>query len=291
MSILQQISLTSLLSLVVLGCSPSPPLRVPPADQITTDRPVTPRPVTPSPTPQLPTQPPPPTQPTPRPPSQPSRPRPEPTPLPPVVEWRRCDSLGRAYATRVTLETANYFVNVCQRGQGQDLTYFGQDRYDRQRNIRLPAVSIEGGYEAVSGNTTYRVQQKNAGRWELVVLQNGRRILREVARVAYSSPYQPQEPGSVTLVCRGNIGQMVAYTVRYADEHGFSQVRIENRDTGQLVATGDVDYVGQNEQGNPVFKGNAGQADFTVVGLQVPMQRGGEVSASYDGQWGRGRCH
>ncbi len=288
MGILQKISLASLLSLVVLGCSPSPPLRVPPADQITTDPPVTASPSpspSPSPTPQSPNRP------APRPPAQPSRPRPEPAPPPPVVEWRRCDSLGRAYSTRVTLETANYFVNICQRGQGQDLTYFGQDRYDRQRNIRLPATSTERGYQAVSGNTTYRVQQNNAGRWELVVLQNGQRILREVARVAYSSPYQPQEPGSVTLICRGNIGQMVRYIVRYSDEHGFSQVRIENRNTGQTIATGDVDYVGQNDQGNPVFKGNAGQADFTVVGLQVPMQRGGEVSASYDGQWGRGRCN
>lgn len=282
---IQTIGFLGLFGLLMVGCAPTPynppvsqaPSAVPPAQ------------------PETPTAPPvqtPPAQTTrPKPQRPPVAQRPYQPPSQPIVKWQQCNALGRGYTPQVTMETDSYFINICQQGDSGNLMYFGQDKFNRDRNLRLPATAAERGFQANNGNTTYAVQQNNNGRWVLTVRQNGRQVLREPAMVAYSNPNSPQEPGSVTLTCSGEIGDVVTYTLRYTDEHGFNNVQVQNRNTGQRIATGNLDFVGQNEQGQPIFKGNAGEADFTVVSLQAPMRSGGQISASYDGQWGRGVCN
>lgn len=101
------------------------------------------------------------------------------------------------------------------------------------------------------------------------------------------------EPNTDTLsmTCTGSIQDDVDFTVYYTREAGFNRVEFRPRRSNALL-TSNPTYSGKNSAGQGVWRGGVnGMADAIVVHLSsAAPQPGDEISVSYDGRWGRGRC-
>jgi hypothetical protein len=216
-----------------------------------------------------------------------------------------------AYRTIVAFETTNNFVNICQNSSNGQFFYVGQERGSSTIKIQLLAVAAQGGYRATNGNTVYQVLNWDGG-WTLTVTQNGQVILRErdvnAPPIASGNnprppvrpptdpvrpPIDPIDPSAdPRLTCAGGIhNRNMYFSVSYTKEGGFSSFELRDRTTQRLIQQGTVAYSEQNEQGQPIYRGAAGDANVVVVGLAQGYQTpGSEMSFSIDGQWGRGTC-
>lgn len=93
-------------------------------------------------------------------------------------DWRNCQEIGEQYQEVSSFETANFYVNICSKGDRY--FYSGEAKEDNRGSIFLPAypLSYQHGYVASNGNISYLISitpDENT----LIVRKNGRQIALE----------------------------------------------------------------------------------------------------------------
>ncbi|MCY7324116.1 MAG: hypothetical protein LH660_20520 [Phormidesmis sp. CAN_BIN36] len=210
-------------------------------------------------------------------------------------DLRVCTTLNAENRRLVAFETANYLVNVCQKGTQGQIFYLGRQKGLLNGGVRVMASATKQGYQAISGSMTYIVDTQSGGK--LIVLQDGQRLFQEPAIgtvITADKPESPKAgyPGANRLTCTGAINNRDLYfTVVYTQESGFTTFELRQKGSDRLISKGSVAVSGQNNQGQTIYRGAAKDADVVVVGFAPDYQNpSGEMSFSIDGQWGRGKC-
>ena len=218
------------------------------------------------------------------------------TPTATEEDLRVCTTLSAENRRLVAFETANYLVNVCQEGTQGRIFYLGQQKGKLNGTVQVTAASIQRGYRAINGSTTYVVDTQSGGK--LIVRQNGQPAFEEpaIGTVITANKPEPSKdpgyPGADRLTCRGSINNRNLYfTVVYTQASGFTTFELRQNDSDRLISKGNVAFSGTNNQGQTIYRGSAKDADVVVVGLAPRSQKPlSEMSFSIDGQWGRGTC-
>ncbi len=207
-----------------------------------------------------------------------------------------CTTMSAKNRRLVAFETANYLVNVCQKGNQGRIFYLGRQKGKPNSDVQVTATSTKRGYRAIDGSTTYVVDTQSGGK--LIVLQNGQRLFQEPAIgtvITASKPEPPKEarPGAnFRLTCTGDINDRNLYfTIIYTQESGFTTFELRQKDSDRLISKGSVVFSSENNQGQTIYRGASKDADVVVVGFAPHYQKPfREMSFSIDGQWGRGTC-
>ncbi len=207
-----------------------------------------------------------------------------------------CAKLSQENRRLVAFETASYFVNVCQQGAQGRIFYAGQEKANLNTKVQVEASVTKQGYRATNGSTAYLLDTQSGGK--LTVLQNGQQVFQEAAigtmiTAAPGVPPRPSQPSTdFRLICSGGINKrMMNFTVIYTKERGFTTFELRQNGTDRLISKGSVVFSGQNNQGQPIYRGAANDAEAIVVGFAPHDQKPfSEMSFSIDGQWGRGTC-
>lgn len=234
---------------------------------------------------------------------KPTRPSVAVSPTATEEDLRVCTTLNAENRRLVAFETANYLVNVCQKGtQGrifylgqQKGNYLGQQKGKSNGTEQITAAATQQGYRASNGSTTYVVDTRSGGK--LIVLQDGQLLLQEPAIgtvITADKPEPPKagNPGADFRTCTGGINNRDLYfTVVYTQEKGFTTFELRQKGSDRLISKGSVAVSGKNNQGQTIYRGAAKDASVVVVGFAPGYQKSsGEMSFSIDGQWGRGKC-
>jgi len=232
----------------------------------------------------------------------PTTPSPPATPKPTAqtfnTDWQTCSSLGDDFRTLKALETASYYVNVCQRGTEGRILYQAQAKANPNANILARAYVVNGGYQADRGTTAYRVRW-GTSKTDLTIFEHGQQTLQEfaiaesgVAQLPSPQPPSPETGNGSPLTCMGSINKRNLYfAVTYTKVDGFRRFELRELGTDRRLSQGELAYRDKNDKGQPIYRGNAGEADVTVVGLAKGEQEPySEISFAIDGQWGRGTC-
>ncbi|PSB19721.1 hypothetical protein C7B65_10535 [Phormidesmis priestleyi ULC007] len=229
-------------------------------------------------------------------PQKPVRPAVTTSPTATEADLRVCTTLSPENRRLVAFETANYLVNVCQKGTQGRIFYLGRQKGKPNSRVQVTATSTQRGYRAIDGNTTYVVETQSGGK--LIVLQNGQKLFQEpaigtVITASKPEPSKENRPGAgFRLTCRGDINDRNLYfTVIYTQESGFTTFELRQKGSDRLISQGRVAFSGRNNQGQTIYRGAAKNADVVVVGFAPHYQKPfSEMSFSIDGQWGRGTC-
>ncbi|NEQ35431.1 MAG: hypothetical protein F6K40_03565 [Okeania sp. SIO3I5] len=73
------------------------------------------------------------------------------------ADWRICSQQNPPLVENFYIETANFFVNICQKPNGK-LIYIGGPKTNPEDTIKIAAIAEEGtGYVAEDGDITYIV--------------------------------------------------------------------------------------------------------------------------------------
>ncbi|MDJ0575087.1 MAG: hypothetical protein QNJ65_07970 [Xenococcaceae cyanobacterium MO_234.B1] len=92
--------------------------------------------------------------------------------------WHDCKHLGAAYQEIKTFETANFYVNLCQKGA--QYFYAGTAKNNSVESIFIPAYTTEqlNTYQADNGNISYIVEIKSTEAI-LKIQRNGNTLIVE----------------------------------------------------------------------------------------------------------------
>ena len=144
-------------------------------------------------------------------------------------DWRNCQQIGEQYQEVSSFETANFYVNICSKGDRY--FYSGEAKQNNLGSIFLPAypLSSKQSYVASNGNISYLISitpDENT----LAIRKNGRQIAIEK---------------SFNLSCR-----QVAYPIDL-------NIRIQPSNPSLLLATSisqsQVTLVGIDPEGEPLI--------------------------------------
>lgn len=72
-------------------------------------------------------------------------------------DWRNCSQISAAYQEVYAFETANFYINICQKGNRY--FYSGEAKQSDNSSIFIPAYPLENGrgFQATNGNVSYLV--------------------------------------------------------------------------------------------------------------------------------------
>ena len=106
--------------------------------------------------------------------------------------WYTCQDFGEAYQEIGTFETANFYVNLCQKGD--QYFYSGTAKNKSLKSNFIPAYATEqiNTYQADNGNTSYIVEIKSTEA-TLRITRNGKTVVVETA-VFQDCPQASYEP-------------------------------------------------------------------------------------------------
>ena len=106
--------------------------------------------------------------------------------------WYTCQDFGEAYEEIGTFETANFYVNLCQKGD--QYFYSGTAKNKSLKSNFIPAYATEqiNTYQADNGNTSYIVEIKSTEA-TLRITRNGNIVVVETA-VFQDCPQASYEP-------------------------------------------------------------------------------------------------
>lgn len=101
--------------------------------------------------------------------------------------WYGCQHFGKTYQDISTFETANFYVNLCQKGN--QYFYLGTAKNKSVKSNFIPAYATNelNTYQADNGNVSYIVEIKSTEP-TLIVQRNGKTVIVETA----FSPNCPQ---------------------------------------------------------------------------------------------------
>ena len=96
------------------------------------------------------------------------------------LDWYSCQQIGKQYQEVSSFETANFYINICSKGDRY--FYSGQAKQDYLGSIFLPAYPLANkqSYIAHNGNISYLIAIA-ASENRLVIRKNGRQIASEKA--------------------------------------------------------------------------------------------------------------
>jgi hypothetical protein len=216
-----------------------------------------------------------------------------PHPVDPVVEWQACNQLGEDYREFYAFETANYYINLCQKAER--FYYLGQPKASFSNWVELIAQPVRSGvFTARNGvvqyiTFDYRTIYGAASEFELIIMRNGQTVVREAS---LPSDDRGSDWLSTTLSCDGDLETTnLSFSIEYSPENGFNHVELRQKISNRLVAEVRLSYQGQDRQGRDRFGGSVNNKGVTVLNLAPNyVEAGTQVSVSYDGQWGRGTC-
>ena len=228
-------------------------------------------------------------------PAKPARPSVAVSPTATEEDLRACTTLNAENRRLVAFETANYLVNVCQKGTQGRIFYLGQQKGKLNSKVQVTAASTQRGYQAINGSTTYVVDTQSGVK--LIVLQNGQLLFQEpaIGTVITASKPEPSIEGDLggnRLTCTGGTNNRNLYfTVIYTQANGFTTFELRQKGSDRSISKGSVAFSGRNNQGQTIYRGASKDADVVVVGFAPHAQKPfSEMSFSINGQWGRGTC-
>ena len=195
---------------------------------------------------------------------KPTRPSVAVSPTATEEDLRVCTTLNAENRRLVAFETANYLVNVCQKGTQGRIFYLGQQKGKSNGTEQITAAATQQGYRASNGSTTYVVDTRSGGK--LIVLQDGQLLLQEPAIgtvITADKPEPPKagNPGADFRTCTGGINNRDLYfTVVYTQEKGFTTFELRQKGSDRLISKGSVAVSGKNNQGQTIYRGAAKDA-------------------------------